>query len=158
MSELLELAERIVGQASAGEQVEVFLGRSHQTSVKVFDGAVESLSSADTSGVGVRVIVDGRQGFAYAASLEDSIVAETLAEDFDIGGQLIYVVGLLGGRDPGQVLEALGVRQANLLIAVGRDPNVALIGDDTQCAGAVRKDLIEVEELGAKRHAMRFGA
>lgn len=83
MSELLELAEKIVGQAMAGEQVEVYLGRSHHTSVKVFDGAVESLSSADTSGVGVRVIVDGRQGFAYAASLEDSIVAETLDEARD---------------------------------------------------------------------------
>ena len=83
MGELLELAERIAGQAGAGEQVEVYLGRSHHTEVKVFDGAVESLSSADTQGVGVRVIVDGRQGFAYAASLEDSIVAETLAEARD---------------------------------------------------------------------------
>ncbi len=83
MSELLEVAERIVGQAKAGEEVEVYLGRSHHTEVKVFDGAVESLSSADTQGVGVRVIVDGRQGFAYAASLEDSIVAETLAEARD---------------------------------------------------------------------------
>lgn len=83
MSDLLELAERIIGEAKAGEQVEVFLGRSHHTDVKVFDGAVESLSSADTQGVGVRVIVDGRQGFAYAASLEDSIVAETLEEARD---------------------------------------------------------------------------
>ena len=83
MSELLELAERIVGQAKAGEQVEIYLGRSHHTEVKVFDGAVESLSSADTQGVGVRVIVDNRQGFAYAASLEDSIVAETLEEARD---------------------------------------------------------------------------
>jgi len=83
VSELLEVAERIVGDAKAGEQVEVYLGRGHHTSVKVFDGAVESLSSADTSGVGVRVIVDGRQGFAYAASLEDAIVAETLAEARD---------------------------------------------------------------------------
>lgn len=83
MSDLLELAERIVGEAKAGEQVEVFLGRSHHTDVKVFDGAVESLSSADTQGVGVRVIVESRQGFAYAASLEASIVAETLEEARD---------------------------------------------------------------------------
>lgn len=83
MSELLELAERIVGQARPGEQVEAFLGRSHHTDVKVFDGAVESLSSADTQGVGVRVIVDGRQGFAYAASLESPIIAETLDEARD---------------------------------------------------------------------------
>ncbi|HEV2760769.1 MAG TPA: TldD/PmbA family protein [Acidimicrobiales bacterium] len=86
MSDLLELAERIVGQARPGEQVEVFLGRSHHTEVKVFDGAVESLSSADTQGVGVRVIVGGRQGFAYAASLEDPIIAETLDEARDNAG------------------------------------------------------------------------
>lgn len=83
MTELLELAERIVGQSKGGEQVEVFLGRSHHTEVKVFDGAVESLSSADTQGVGVRVIVDARQGFAYAASLDDTIIAETLDEARD---------------------------------------------------------------------------
>ena len=83
MSELLEVAERVLDQARPDEQVEVFLGRSHHTEVKVFDGAVESLSSADTQGVGVRVIVDGRQGFAYAASLDESVVAETVAEARD---------------------------------------------------------------------------
>ena len=80
---LLELAERIVARAGPGEQVEAFVGRSHHTEVKVFDGAVESLSSADTAGVGVRVVTGGRQGFAYAASLEDDVVAETLAEARD---------------------------------------------------------------------------
>jgi PmbA protein len=64
----------------------VFLGRGHHTEVKVFDGAVESLSSADTQGVGVRVIVGHRQGFAYAASLEEAVVAETLAEARDNAG------------------------------------------------------------------------
>jgi len=83
---LLDLAERILERASPGEQVEVFAGRSHHTEVKVFDGAVESLSSADTQGVGVRVVVGGRQGFAYAASLEDDMVADTLAEARDNAG------------------------------------------------------------------------
>jgi PmbA protein len=86
MSELLELAERIVERAKPAEQVEAYLGRGHHTEVKVFDGAVESLSSADTQGVGVRVIVDGRQGFAYAASLDESIIAETLEEARDNAG------------------------------------------------------------------------
>ncbi|MDQ4090725.1 MAG: TldD/PmbA family protein [Actinomycetota bacterium] len=86
MSDLLELAERIVERAKPGEQVEAYLGRGHHTEVKVFDGAVESLSSADTQGVGVRVIVDGRQGFAYAASLDESIIAETLEEARDNAG------------------------------------------------------------------------
>jgi len=80
---LLDLAGRVAGRALPGEQVEVYLGRGHHTEVKVFDGAVESLSSADTQGVGVRVITGGRQGFAYAASLDDAVVAETLAEARD---------------------------------------------------------------------------
>ena len=83
MSELLDIADRVVAQAQPGEQVEVYLGRGHHTEVKVFDGDVESLSSADTQGVGVRVIVDHRQGFAYAASLDETVVAETLAEARD---------------------------------------------------------------------------
>jgi len=98
VSELLALAERIVGQARTGEQVEAFLGRSQHTAVKVFDGAVESLSSADTQGVGVRVIVDGRQGFAYAASLEGPIIAETLDEARDNAafGTVDEFLGLVG--------------------------------------------------------------
>lgn len=83
MRELLDLAEGVVGRALPGEQVEAYLARSHHTEVKVFDGAVESLSSADTQGAGIRVITGGRQGFAYAASLEESVVAETLAEARD---------------------------------------------------------------------------
>jgi len=98
VSELLALAERIVGQARTGEQVEAFLGRSQHTAVKVFDGAVESLSSADTQGVGIRVIVDGRQGFAYAASLEGPIIAETLDEARDNAafGTVDEFLGLVG--------------------------------------------------------------
>ena len=86
MNDLLEAAERVLDRAQPREQVEVFLGRSHHTEVKVFDGAVESLSSADTQGVGVRVVVGGRQGFAYAASLDDAIIAETIAEARDNAG------------------------------------------------------------------------
>jgi len=40
--------------------------RSRETEVRVFDGDVESLSMAGVEGVGVRVISDHRQGFAWA--------------------------------------------------------------------------------------------
>lgn len=77
------------------------------------------------------VIVDGAHNPDGAAT-----VAETLAEDFSITGELIYVVGLLGGRDPEQVLEAMGVRQANLLIAVQPDSPRALPAADLASAAA----------------------
>jgi PmbA protein len=83
MSELLDLAAKVAGAAGAGEQVEAFVGRSTSTSVKVHSGAIESLTQATSAGIGVRVIEDGRQGFAWAGSLDDDVVAEVLAEARD---------------------------------------------------------------------------
>ncbi len=80
---LLELAERVVAGARPGEQVEAFVGRSYRTEVKVLNGEVESLSSADSAGVGVRVVVGGRQGFAYSGSLDETVLADVLAEARD---------------------------------------------------------------------------
>jgi PmbA protein len=84
--ELLAIAERVAAQAKDGEQVEAYVARARDTDVKVFDGEVESLSSADTEGVGVRVVDHNRQGFAYAGSLDAEAVAEALAEARDNAG------------------------------------------------------------------------
>lgn len=81
--DLLELAQRIAGWARDGEQVEAYVARSRDTEVRIFDGDVESLSSAESEGIGVRVVVDGCQGFAYAGSLEPSVVEEVLGEARD---------------------------------------------------------------------------
>ena len=83
MSELLELATRVAGWARDGEQVEVYAASGRETEVVVYDGDVESLSSAASAGVGIRVVRDQRQGFAYAGSLDDDVVAETLADARD---------------------------------------------------------------------------
>lgn len=83
MSELLDLAARVAGWARDGEQVEAYVVRGRETEVVVYDGDIESLSSAESAGVGVRVVRDHRQGFAYAGSLDDDVVAETLAEARD---------------------------------------------------------------------------
>jgi PmbA protein len=83
MTELLEIAQRVVDAAAPGEQVEGYALRTRETDVRVFGGEVESLSVAEIEGVGVRVIVDGRQGYAWAGSLDADVVAETLAEARD---------------------------------------------------------------------------
>jgi PmbA protein len=67
-----------LSRAQAGEELEVFVARSRSTNVKAYEGAVEALSSAVSMGVGIRVIVDGRQGFAYAGTLDDDVIATTL--------------------------------------------------------------------------------
>jgi PmbA protein len=86
MSELLDLADRVAGWARAGEEVEAYVARAHDTDVRVFDGDVESLSSAQTEGVGVRVVAGHRQGFAYAGSLDEASLREALADARDNAG------------------------------------------------------------------------
>ena len=76
---LASLGDRVVAQAAPGEQIEVVAVRSVETEVRAWDGEVESFASATAHGVGIRVIVDGRQGFAHAGSHDEAVVAETLA-------------------------------------------------------------------------------
>lgn len=81
--ELLAIADRVVAMARPGEQLEAVVVSGTDTEIKVFGGDVESLSSAQSQGVGIRVIIDGRQGFAYAGTLDESVIAETLADARD---------------------------------------------------------------------------
>src|SRR5205085_9723630 len=80
---LLELAERIAAWARDGEQVEAYAARSHDTTVRAFEGDVESLASADAEGVGIRVIRDHRQGYAWAGPLDPEVIDDTLADARD---------------------------------------------------------------------------
>ena len=77
--DLLDLARRVADAAGPGEQVEAFVSRSRSVSVRAHGGEVESLSVAEPAGVGVRVVVDGRQGFAYCGTLDEEVVQDTLA-------------------------------------------------------------------------------
>jgi PmbA protein len=81
--DLLALAERVAGWADAGEEVEVYVARGTETEVRAYDGEVESLTSATSAGIGIRVVVDHRLGFAWAGSLDESVLGETLAEARD---------------------------------------------------------------------------
>jgi Predicted Zn-dependent proteases and their inactivated homologs len=82
-ADLQTIARDVAGAARAGEQLEAYVVRSRETEVKVFNGAVESLSVAEIAGIGVRVIADGRQGIAYAGSLDADVIAATLDDARD---------------------------------------------------------------------------
>ena len=51
--------------------------------MRVYEGELEHFVSAQSEGVGIRIIKDGRTGFAYAGTLEPSAIAEVLAEARD---------------------------------------------------------------------------
>jgi PmbA protein len=82
-ADLLSVARGVADAARVGEQVEAYVLRSKEVDVKVFGGEVESLAVAEVEGVGIRVIVDARQGYAWAGSLDTDVVAETLTEARD---------------------------------------------------------------------------
>ncbi|MEM9747955.1 MAG: TldD/PmbA family protein [Actinomycetota bacterium] len=81
--ELQAIADRVVAQAESGEQVEAYVGRGGETEIRVYEGDVEHFVSAQSEGIGIRVIRDGRTGFAYSASLDEGSVAEVLADARD---------------------------------------------------------------------------
>jgi PmbA protein len=83
VTDLLDVADRLVGMAHGGEQLEAYVARSSDTQVRVYEGEVEQLAVADSLGVGVRVVRDGRQGFAYCGTFDDAALAETVAEARD---------------------------------------------------------------------------
>jgi PmbA protein len=87
--ELLDLAESVVARALPGEGMEVYVTRGTDTEVRAYEGEVESLTSADSSGVGIRLLVESADGkgsqvgFAWAGSLEPEVIAGTLADARD---------------------------------------------------------------------------
>jgi PmbA protein len=78
--ELDAIVERLAAEATGGEGVEAYAELSTETEVNAFQGEVERLTSASSSGVGVRVVRDGRLGYAYTADLTDQGLRECLAE------------------------------------------------------------------------------
>jgi PmbA protein len=81
--ELVAIADRVAGWARTGEEVEVYVARGDETEIRAYAGEVESLTAATSAGIGIRVVVDHRLGFAWAGSLDPSVLEETLAEARD---------------------------------------------------------------------------
>jgi PmbA protein len=85
----MELANSVVAQAQPGEGLEVYVTRGTENEVRAYDGAVESLTSADSSGVGIRILLEGqpgegsRLGFAWAGSLDPTVVQAALSDARD---------------------------------------------------------------------------
>ncbi len=71
MSDLLDIAKAVAGRAHGAEQVEAFLTHERTFEARAFDGEVESVSSAEPRGLGVRVLADNRVGFSYTTDLTE---------------------------------------------------------------------------------------
>lgn len=87
MTELLDIARSIASRAGSGESIEAYVAAGTETEVRAYEGAVESLTAASTSGIGVRVLVEGgdgaRVGFASAGSLDADAIEAVVREARD---------------------------------------------------------------------------
>lgn len=101
------------------------------------------------------VIVDAAHNVDGAAA-----AAQTLADDFTLSGSLVIVLGLLDGRDPVEVLRALGATEAGfVVVCTPASPcaipaaAVAAAADDL---GIVAESVPSVED--ALRRALAFAS
>ncbi len=83
MADLLSVAQQVLSWAQDGEEVEVIAVHDRETEIRVYEGEIEQFTASESQGVGVRVIRDQRQGFAYAGSLDEDVLAETIADARD---------------------------------------------------------------------------
>jgi dihydrofolate synthase/folylpolyglutamate synthase len=94
------------------------------------------------------VIIDGAHNVDGAQTL-----AETLAEEFTLTGSLVMVVGLLRGRDPADVLDAMGAAEAGFLVACTPDSPRAIPGSEV--AAAAESLGIVAEAVGSVPEAVQ---
>ncbi|HJM28386.1 MAG TPA: TldD/PmbA family protein, partial [Acidimicrobiales bacterium] len=80
---LLTTADKIIALGREDEQIEIVAVHEQETEIRVYEGEIESFTASESQGVGIRVIQDGRQGMAYAGTLDDQILKETLIEARD---------------------------------------------------------------------------
>jgi PmbA protein len=126
MPDLSELCLRSIEEAADGEDVEAFAQEGRQTSVRARAGQIEEFVFAEARGVGVRLLIDGRQGYAYAADPDLNEVAAVV--------ERARTSARFAEQDPGNVLATLEAaeplpeiyREAQLDLAPDRKVELAL--------------------------------
>jgi len=74
-----EIGERALNIARrSGVDAEVFILKDSELSIEVVDGQVETLKQAEEIGLGLRVIKQGRLGFAYTTEMSEAAVKQVV--------------------------------------------------------------------------------
>jgi len=87
VSALLARAERILEFVQGGEEIEVYVASGIDTEVQSYQGEIEELTTATSSGFGIRILNEtgggARVGTAWAGSLDDESIEKALREARD---------------------------------------------------------------------------
>lgn len=82
---LKSIAEKSLEEAHhRGVEAEAFLMHAKELSIEIVDGQVETLKQADETGLGVRVIKNGRTGFVFTSDLSEQAVRDAVQDAINI--------------------------------------------------------------------------
>jgi dihydrofolate synthase/folylpolyglutamate synthase len=91
------------------------------------------------------VIVDGAHNVAGA-----TVCGSVLDDDFDPAEDRIYVVGFLQGKDPAEMLEALGAENARLIVCCTPDtPRAIPAAEVAEVARRFGGEVLAIPNIGA---------
>jgi len=147
MSDELEPAAQLAvdaALAAGGDEADAWCEDGVERTVRVYDGAVESMTEAGSKGAGVRVFRDGRSGYAYGSDLSEEglrALAARAAEAASVTEPDQHA-GIAPAAEPTPVdgLVAAGIRawtmerRVELALAIeraarGRDPLITNVED-----------------------------
>lgn len=141
--DLTELVRRALEAAGSNEDVEAYAEETRTTRIRARGGQVEEFVFAGSRGLGVRVLSEGRQGYAYAADPDEGDVADVVAAARE--------AGRFAGADPTNVLPVLeeaeplpGIFHESLL-SVPEDRKVQTALDLERAAVSARPAVRKVE-------------
>lgn len=84
MKELNDIVEDLVSRAAGTEAIEAYAARGTDTEIRIYDGEIETLGTATSAGIGVRVLLESpegsRVGFAWTGSLDGPAIDRALTD------------------------------------------------------------------------------
>jgi PmbA protein len=87
--DLAQLCQRVVERAKkrGATQAEAYAERSQKIAVRVREGQIQDLSQATGKGLGLRVLKEGRLGFAYTSDFSDAALDRFVTVALDLAKQ-----------------------------------------------------------------------
>ncbi len=77
------LKDKVLKHAKPGYEVEIYAERIKKTVIESAEESLENLSRSEEVGVGIRVLKDGRVGFAYTTDLKEESLRECLERAYE---------------------------------------------------------------------------
>jgi PmbA protein len=160
------IAQRVLDRCTrlGAEDAEVYISRGREFTVRVYQGEIESLTSAESRGVGVRTFREHRVGFSYSSDTQPDAL-DRLAEEALLNGRYNHAdeANVLPPPKPAEPLSGLASprmdqvdpeRRVDFALEMERrattlDPRVRRVSDAIYSDGSGQVELYNTRGLSA---------